>query len=136
MNSLLPVLYKATPWINALILIIGLAVAAWGYRVSRKAGYWIVATYFFLAACNLTLGPAINGAFAKHRQPTTQLSPEDQKAYAHDLVALTAKYYPQGPPKGKIRIPFPFGSIILVAGLWLLVRHEQRARPSPTPTAQ
>jgi len=113
--------------LDPLVQLIGLGISIWAYRMTRKVGYLIVAAYFFLATCSLTIIPAIRHALYERRHPRTELSVEEQAQYTSELMALQWKYFPSGPPPaGQLNISFPFGSILLVTGIWLLAKCEAR----------
>ena len=118
---------KIFPWLEPLAYAIGLVASVWAYRASRRRGYALVAIYFFLAVCTLTLVPAINRARINRWEARSELSAEAKEEYGRDLLAVQRKYYPS-PPPNRINIPFPLGPIILVSGIWLLARHEAKKR--------
>jgi len=117
---------KAIEWLNPLVHIIGLAVSIWAYRASRRPGYLVVAAYFALATFTLTVSPAISRARHRAWQAKHELTPEQHEAYWHEYSALDKKYYPLGHGPSHLNINFPFGPILLVAGLWLIARREPR----------
>jgi hypothetical protein len=121
---------KVSHWLNPVVHLVGLALCIWAYRSSRKAGYLLVALYFLLAVCSLTLVPAVNRAIAA-RQPERRLAQEVEHQYIQELGALSEKYYPSGPPPGRINIPFPLGPIILVLGVWVLAKREPQREAEP-----
>jgi hypothetical protein len=120
---------KAVHWLNPMVYLIGLALGTWAYWVSRKIGYLLVTAYFLLAVCSVFIAPAINRMTAARwdTQRESQLSPQAHEQFIKEHSALVQKYYPPGnsePATSKIR--FPFGSIILVSGLWMLGKRESR----------
>ena len=68
-DSVFGVGIKAVHWLNPLVYVVGLAVAVWAYWLSRKLGYLLVAAYFLLAVCSVSIVPAVNRAIAS-RWPT------------------------------------------------------------------
>jgi hypothetical protein len=120
-------LIVAVRWLDPLLQLIGLGISIWAYRVSRKAGYLIVAAYFFLAACSLTVIPKIRHALYQRRHPPIEISREMQEKYASELMALSQKYYPSDlRPVERLNINFPLGSILLITGIWLLAKDEAK----------
>src|ERR1035441_2047007 len=111
-------------WFDALFQVLGLSISCWAYRVSRKVGYLIVAVYFFVATCSLTVIPKIRRVIYERQHPPTELSEEMNEKYAIELTALSHKYYPSHPPSAWLSISFPLGSILLVMGIWVLARQE------------
>jgi hypothetical protein len=107
-----------------MVHLIGLLISAWAYRRSRKAGYLLVAAYFFLAVCSLTVVPAINREIVRRWRSQSELSPEAREQYRRESMALAQKYYPSGSPPATIDIDFPLGPITLVAGIWVLAKRE------------
>ena len=62
-------------WFDVLLQVLGLGISICAYRGSRKARYLIVAVYFFVAACSLTVIPKIRRALYEHRHPRTETFP-------------------------------------------------------------
>ena len=120
---------KAVHWLNPLVYLVGVAVGAWAYRLSRKLGYLFVTAYFLLALCSVFIGPALNRMIATlwDTQRQSELSPQAHEQFIKEYSALLQKYYPPGSSApGTININFPFGPIILVSGLWMLAKRESR----------
>jgi hypothetical protein len=114
-------------WFDALLQVFGLGISCCAYRMSRKTGYLIVAVYFFVAACSLTVIPKIRRTLYERRHPRTQLSAVEQEEYANESLALQQKYFPSSPRlAGRLNISFPLGSILLVMGIWVLARQEPK----------
>ncbi len=118
---------KMSRWLELLAYAIGFAASVWASRASHRWGYALVAIYFFLAVCTLTLVPAINKAMINRWEARSELSAEAKEDYARDLLAVQRKYYPS-PPPSRINITFPLGPIILVSGICLLARREAEKR--------
>jgi hypothetical protein len=120
---------KAVHWLNPLVYIVGVAVGAWAYWLSRKLGYLVVTAYFLLVVCSVFIGPAINRMIATRwdTQRQSEISPQAHEQFIKEYSALLQKYYPPGnSAPATININFPFGPIILVSGLWMLARRESR----------
>jgi hypothetical protein len=125
---------KAVHWLNPLVYVVGLAVGAWAYWLSRKRGYLLVTVYFLFAVCSTFIVPAINRAMAAHwnTQHHSQLSPEAHEQFIKEYSALLRNYYPpENSQPAQINIEFPFGPIILVLGLSLLAKREPRKITEP-----
>ena len=121
-------------WLNAVtapVYLVGLAVAVWAYRVSKRPGYLVIAAYFVVAICTWTVLPGINAARFRAWESRQPPPTEADEGYNKDVLALSLKYYPPsrshrpGPPR-PLHVGFPFGPILLVTGLWLLARREPR----------
>ena len=129
---------RVVHWLNPLVYIVGVAVGAWAYWISRKLGYFLVATYFLLALCTGFIVPAFNRMMATRwdTQQQSELSPQAHEQFENEYSALLQKYYPPGhSTPATINIIFPFGPIILVSGLWLLASRESRGIAKKNETA-
>jgi len=117
---------RAVEWLNPIVYLVGFGIALWAFRRGRKWGYLIVATYFALAIFSLVAMPSINRAIRAHRQPDiSQQTQQKIDAAVQEAVhkVLVQEGHPEGIPQ-KHTIHFPFGPILLVAGLWLVARGE------------
>ncbi len=118
---------KAIQWLNPLVYIVGAAVGALAYRLSRKLGFLLVTAYFLLAVCSVFIGPSLNRMIATRwdTQRQSEISPQAHEQFIKEYSTLFQKYYPaERSAPAKININFPFGQIILVSGLWLLAKRE------------
>ena len=139
------IFYYATQtveWLNPLVSLVGLIIAVWAFRRCRKWGYLVVAIYFALSAFMLLAMPSINRAIRAHRSPDYSAETQGKIAAAINEAVqkvLTEEGCPYGIPMQRT-IHFPFGPMLLVAGLWLLAkrepdkRAEQAAQVATTPT--
>lgn len=131
------ILAKAIGWLWPLVHLLGLGVCVWAYRRCRKAGYLIVAAYYFLAVCGLVFEPAINRAIREHSHAQSEqgLSPEAQRQYLLELGALNEKYYSTeysiGATAAQSSLKLPFGPIVLVLGVWFIARREIKGVTEP-----
>ena len=122
-------------WLNPIVLLVGLAVAIWAFLRCRKRAYLLFSLYFALAV----FLPPLNRAYREYQAPhySQQTQNEIQTAVDQAIKKVIAEkgFHPQPVIRN---IYFPFGSILLVAGLWLVARREPH-RPNtalePTPTA-
>lgn len=119
---------KSVEWLNLVIYLAGLITCIWAYKNCHKCGYLILAIYFFIVTAGLIFGPAIHRALAERSQSKSQLSPEMEKQYQQDLVALNQKYFPSGQTM-LYKIRFPLGPMILVAGVWILAKRDSKKLP-------
>ena len=115
---------------HVVVYVIGLAVCVWAYRKHSGTGYLLLAAYFLFQVSALTVLPAIMSAQEKNWYTQHQLSPETDKAYSEEVLALHKKYYPSGfPPNFSHWVPeLP---IVLIVGLWLVARREPRKDAEP-----
>jgi hypothetical protein len=116
-------------WLELLVYITGLFVSAWAFRVCRKRGYLLVGIYFALAIFFFWVIPYIN----RSRQPTITFSQTQQQKISDAIDKIIQEGGGQPEPM-EIRITFPLGPLVLVAGIWLLARREQRGAPTPSQT--
>jgi len=125
--------WHAIEWLNPVVQAVGLAVAIWAFRSCRKLGYLVVAFYFALALFSLLVMPTINRAIRERRgsdiSEQTQQKINVAVQQTIDRV-MSEEGHPVMPAKMTIRHYFPFGSIILVAGLWLIARQDFREHQS------
>ena len=110
---------------NPLVQIIGLGIAVWAFLRSRKRGYLVVAIYFTLAVFSLLVLPPINRVIRAHHPPDVSEQTE-QKINAAEEEAGNKVLADEGHPVliAKQNVRFPFGSVILVFGSWLVARRE------------
>jgi hypothetical protein len=117
---------QAIEWLNPVVYLVGLVVAVWAFRRCRKLGYLVVAVYFALSAFTLLAMPSINRAIRAHRPPDYSAQTQQKiDAAVQDAIhkVLAEEGRPYGVP-AKRTVRFPFGPIVLVAGLWLLAKRE------------
>src|SRR5688572_978543 len=117
---------QASEWMKPLILLVGLVVAAWGFRRSHKWGYLLVGAYFALYAFLLVAMPSINRALQARQAPDDDAQVR-QRIDAAISAAVDKVLAEEGRPYGvpaMRTLHFPVGEMILVAGLWLLAKRE------------
>ena len=127
---------KAVEWLNPIVHAIGLGVAVCAFLRCRKCGYFVLALYFAIVLFSLLAMPSINRAIRARRAP--DISEQTQKKIdAAVQQAIDQGREEKGQPimASKKNLHFPFGPIVLVAGLWLVARHETRSKKSLPPTA-
>ena len=119
-SSFLDPVIDARHLITPVVYLVGIAVGIYGFWLSRKCGYLVIAAYFLVAA----ITPYVASEF-NHGASQKRLSPQQDEQYKREIAAVYQKYFPVGAP-ATICIPFPLGAIILVSGLWLVARRETR----------
>jgi hypothetical protein len=124
---------QAVEWLTPLVYLVGLGIAIWAFRRCRKCGYLVIAIYFALCIFMVLVMPSINRAMRAHRQP--DYSAETRQKIDAAVQDATRKVLAEaGHPEGitsKRTIHFPFGSILLVVGLWLLAKGEPQSPAAP-----
>jgi hypothetical protein len=122
------IIFDAIQWLNPIVHALGLGISVWAYRKSRKNGYIVTAAYFALAVFSLVIMPSVNRTISAHRKPDVSMETEMKLRAAiretNDKVLAES-----GHPVMAARqnIYFPFGPILLVAGLWLIAKKEKEA---------
>ena len=116
---------KFVLWLDPIIHALGLGIAVWAFKRSRKRGYIIVAFYFLLALFSLLAMPSIMSAIYTNRGPRISEQTE-QKINAATQEAIDRVLKEEGHPVylPEKRISFPLGPIVLVVGLWCIARRE------------
>jgi hypothetical protein len=120
------VLMEAARWLNTAVYLLGLCVAAWAFRRSRKRAYLVVGAYFALVLFAWHVWPPISHAIYVYRTPVEVQQRDEEQARARH--STPAPY----------RINIEIAPMVLVCGLWLLARREpehHRPNKSPEPTA-
>ncbi|HUI07330.1 MAG TPA: hypothetical protein VL486_10040 [Verrucomicrobiae bacterium] len=107
--------------LNPLIYVAGLAISIWAWRATRKTGYIIVALYFVLAVLGKSFLPFLRVTSDSPR--TVALTPQQQQEYTREMTATDKRYFPAGHPVTRT-VVFPLGSLVLVAGLWVLAKRD------------
>ena len=113
-------------WLTPIVYVLGLGIALWAYFRCRKCGYLVIAVYFALVVFSLLAMASINRAIRAHRSPdiSEQTQQKIDAAVQETIHKVLAE---EGHPEGtgqKHTVHFPFGPILLVAGLWLVARNE------------
>ena len=122
-------------WVTGLhvvIDIVGLAICVWAYRQCRKPGYLVIGVYFVSAVCNLLVLPFINNTLEKSwpAPPPVQA----REANRPDTISSPPVSVPVVlPPRRRTVRVYSLGSVLLVAGLWLVARCERRQDPASSP---
>jgi hypothetical protein len=114
-------------WLNSALYFAGLVITGWGFWKSRKRGYLILAAYFLLVCFSLAFGRTVTRAIWKMQNNASGQAMID---YRQDCQQLEKKYFPSGLAAGPA-LEFPLGAIVLVAGLWVLTKHESRKSDEP-----
>ena len=115
---------RAVIWLTPVTHMVGMAIAVWAWRATRKAGYIIVAVYFLLAIFGKTF-PAFLSVVSRRSKAQVALTPPQQQEYTREMIALDKRYFPVGHPVLQT-ILFPLGPIVLVTGLWLVARRDAK----------
>ena len=69
---------KVVQWLDPLVYVVGVAVGAWAYWLSRKLGHLLVTAYFLLVLCSVFIVPAINRVRATRWDDQRQSAPSPQ----------------------------------------------------------
>ena len=123
-------LCRAIEWLNPVIHLVGLGIAAWAFFRCRKRGYVLVAIYFALASWTLLGMPSLNRMIAGRRAP--DVSEQTRQKMNQAVREATERVLAEAgnpPIAAQWRIDFPLGPILLVTGLWLVARREKTAEP-------
>lgn len=124
--------FQAIEWLKPIVLIGGLMVAIWAFRRCRKSGYLLIAMYFAIYTFTLLAMPAINRAIQARQAPDYDAQTQQKiDAAINEAVqkVLSEEERPHGLPMRRT-LHLPIGETILVVGLWLLARREQRCEAS------
>jgi hypothetical protein len=115
-NWLFVFFVRTVEYLNPLVHALGLGVAIWGFMRSRKRGYLIIGAYFGLVLFTMFVLPLINRSTDISEQTQAKIDTAVQRV-------LEEEGHPVMPARHSIR--FPFGPVLLVAGVWLLARREK-----------
>ena len=115
-------------WLEPIVLVVGLCIAVWAFLRCRKWGYLAFALYFALAVSL----PPINRAFRAYQAPDVSTQ---QKIDAALKKVLAEENPPVALPVYRT-VYFPFGRLVLVAGLWLVARRETHRPPIEHPRCE
>ena len=112
---------KAFLLVNPFLHVAGLGLSIWAWKATRKTGYLVVALYFVV----VLLGKGFPGSLRVTAGPPAApaLTAQQQQDYTREMTAVDKRYYPAGHPVTQT-VVFPLGPIILVAGLWVLVKRD------------
>jgi hypothetical protein len=113
-------------WLTPIVYILGLGIAFWAFFRCRKRGYLVVAAYFALVVFSLLGMPSIDRSMHAHRPPDISEQTQQKIDVAVQEAihkVLVEEGHPEGIPQNRT-VRFPFGPILLVAGLWLVARRE------------
>lgn len=117
---------QAVKWLEPILYAVGLVIAVRTFRRCRKPGYIVLVTYFALCLFLLLAMPPINRAIRARRTP--DISEQTQKKIDEAVrQAVDRVMQEEGHPRvvGKERVNFPFGPLLLVAGVWMLAKREK-----------
>jgi hypothetical protein len=112
-------------WLQPVVYIMGLGIAAWAFLRCRKPGYLVLGIYFALVVFWLLAGVDVWKAIWDHQ--TSDISKQTRQKIeladrqATDQVLKDQSYHSI---PAATHIYFPLGPIVLVAGVWLLARRE------------
>ena len=124
---------KAFVLLNPLLHVAGLAISVWAWRATRKTGYILVALYFVLVLLGKGLLGVLRVTSGSPNAPA--LTAQQQQAYTQELTAVDKRYYPVGHSVTQT-VVFPLGSIVLVAGLWILAKRDVKQTVQQTTAGQ
>jgi len=103
---------EAAKWLNTVVHVLGLCIAAWAFRRCRKRAYLVVGAYFALVLFAWHVWPPISHTiYVKHTPIEIQQKDEEQAREKH-------------PAPASYRINIQIAPMVLVCGLWLLARRE------------
>lgn len=113
-------LYFILDWTTPIVHGIGVAVAAWAYRLTRKTGYLLIIVHFAFALMVAVTAPYLRARSAKYSPYSEDIQQRLDEA-TEDILgeAVHTEILP-------VTYSFPLGNIILVTGLFLLIRNEKR----------
>jgi hypothetical protein len=114
-------------WLAPFIYLLGLAIAVWAFRRSRKRGYLVVAAYFALCVFSLWAMPSINRALEARTPDLSKRTREKlDKAIADAVERVMAEEGEGSELAAHIEsVHIPFGPTLLVLGVWLIAGRER-----------
>jgi len=126
-TPVMPYFLQALDWPEPLTYATGAGVGFWAFRLSRKVGYLLVASYFCVVVFSLLALPRIKAELDARRAPT-QSEETQRKISAAVSEAVDGVLNKEGvqPGAGERNIHIPLGPLLLVIGVWLLTRGEAR----------
>lgn len=123
-------------WLDPVVHVMGLVLMAWAFWRSGKRGYLVVGCYFLFVLFGPLVMRAVKEVIDKRSGPNlsaqTQAKIEVAVQQAIDRV-LEEGGHP--PTPAQINVTIPVGPMLLVGGLWLIVKREAR-RDRDQPTAE
>ncbi len=120
------IIITAIDWLCPFVHFLGFIVAAGAFRKCGKKGYIIIALYFALVLFSHLAMPRINRIIAKKREENS--SQETEIRLDEKIRKVQQEFWEDenNQPSIYVRnLNFPFGSILLVSGLWLIARNEK-----------
>ena len=113
-------------WLWPILYVLGLIIAIQGWRNSKKTAYVLFIIYFALAFYSVTAAPHVNG-WIKHRSELKRdpAVVEAQTKMEREILKLHEKYNLPYATKRSL----PLGQVLLVLGLWMIVRKEKNTEP-------
>lgn len=111
-------------WLTPAVYLLGLGIASWAFLRCHKPGYLVLGTYFTLIVIWLLIGVPMKQAISAHHpdiSEETRQKIELAERQARDQVMKEEGFHPI---LATSTFYFPFGPIVLVAGVWLLARRE------------
>src|ERR1035438_10314672 len=76
------VLVEAARWLNTVVYLLGLCIAVWAFRRSRKRAYLVVGAYFALILFASHVWPPITHAIYVYRTPIEVQQRDEEQARA------------------------------------------------------
>jgi hypothetical protein len=120
-------LSKALEWLHPIIYAAGLFITLKAFRCTRVKAFLALAFYFVAALFAMLAMPHINRALDARRAPEISAQAEAKMARAIDEAVqrvMTDEGLPAQAHKEELEVPV--GPALLVFGIWLLARREQR----------
>jgi hypothetical protein len=118
-------LIAAIEWLTPIVHLAGLAIACWAFRRCRRGGYLLIGFYFFLVLFSLLAMPSINQVIQERRTPVvSEHTRQKIDSAVKEAVDRVLEEEGHTTTVAERNIRFPFGPIVLVAGLWLVARRD------------
>jgi hypothetical protein len=117
--------------ISIALAIVGVILSFIGCKQSkRKLSFGLIMLYFIISLCSLTIArPIKKWLVLKHFDRITQ-DEMDQYAELNKEIEVLYSKYPRVNPYTTLTVEYiglPFGQILLIAGLWFLVRKQKES---------
>lgn len=116
----------ALQWLELAVYLVGLGIAIWAFRRSRKCGYLVFAVYFTVVALWLVAAVPVWRVMHAHDTPDISAQTEQKMREAEreaDNKVLAEAGHP--PISFSKSVKIPCGPVALVVGIWLLARREK-----------
>ena len=122
--------YAALTWSWPLLYLIGIACSIRAERQFQKKAFRLFTIYFILSLYTVTFAPHVNRWLQNRQASSPDPAAIEQHTQLQNEIAKVYAKHNQHQPFAARNVSIPLGQLLLVAGIWLISKPNNRTEQS------